>query len=165
MSEKKILNNLVWIIIFVVIAVNFFLLNRVKQGALKQIPLDFLELKKPALIVLLDEFECSDCVRGLMFLNDMYEQVKGEFEFTGIILSKTKSDKKGIAKAFAFPIRITDNFDILRRLNLNQTPVILGLSKEKRIYYCDLIPVETKLTEEYIKKGVLDRLYYSLSQE
>lgn len=164
-DRKELLNNLVWGIILVVIVVNFYLLNRVKQGALKQYPLDFLEIKKPTLVVLLDEFECTTCVRNLMFLNDMYEQFKGDFDFTGIILSKTKTDNKGIAKAFAFPTLITDNFGILRRLNQNQTPLIMGLSKENRIYYCDLIPVEMAPSEEYIRKGVLDRLYYSMSQE
>jgi hypothetical protein len=46
---------------------------------------------------------------------------------------------------------------------MNRSPIILGLSKDHRIVYNELVPFETTLTEEHIRKGVLDRLYYSLS--
>ena len=164
-DKKKVLSIIAWLIICIIIGVNAFLLFRMKQNSIGEVPLKFLDIKKPTLIVLLDEFECASCVRGLLFLNDMYTTIKaeGNLDFLGIILSKEKTDKKGIAKAFIFPVIISDDFRILKRLNINRTPIILGLSSAHRIVYYELVPFETSLTEDHIRKGVLDRLYYSLS--
>ncbi len=46
---------------------------------------------------------------------------------------------------------------------MKKMPVILGITPERRIIYADIVPFETGVTGEYIKKGVLDRLYYSLN--
>jgi len=164
-GKKKLIDIFMWILVFIVIVVNFFLLQRVKQNSIAGLPLKYLDIKKPTLIVLLDEFECVSCVRGLLFLNDMYITIKeeGNIDFLGIVLSKNKTDKKDLSKAFVFPVIISDDFMILKRLNINRSPIILGLSKDHRVVYYELVPFETPLTENHIRKGVLDRLYYSLS--
>lgn len=164
MKKQNNWNKVGWAMIFLVIIVNLVLLYWLKKRSLDTTPLDYLTLERPTLVVIFNEFECASCVEGLMFLNELYVQVKdeGKIGITGIILSKEKTDRKNIAKAFVFPIIVSDDFNILRRLNMNKTPIILGVSLEHRILYSDIVPFETGISEEYIKKGVLDRLYYSL---
>jgi uncharacterized membrane protein len=164
-AKKKFFDKISWVVIAIIIVVNFYLLLELKQHSPAQEPLKYLDIKKPTLVVIMQEFECVSCVRGLLFLNDLYAGVKeeGSIDFQGIVLSRDKTDKKGISGAFKFPFHITGDFKILQRLNMNRTPIIIGLSKERRIVYCELIPIETTLSETYIRKGVLDRLYYSLS--
>jgi hypothetical protein len=164
---KKILNIGFWTLIFGIILLNMFLLNKVKQNALGDIPLEYLEIKKPTIIILLDEYACISCVQGLLFFNDIYMELhsKNDVDIKGVILSESKTDKKNITQSFIFPFVITNNFDILRRLNLNKTPVILGMSKDHRIFYSDFITKGSRVTPEFIKNGVLDRLYFSLNND
>ena len=117
-------------------------------------------------MIVFHESECATCVENLFFLNDLYTTIKaeGRLEFQGIILSREKQDPKGIAKAFIFPVLISDDFNIMRRLNLDKTPVILGLTPDHRIVYSDIVPFDTGVKKEYVRKGVLDRLYYSLNE-
>lgn len=165
-KSKSLLNKVVWAVIYVIIALNFFLLYQLRKNSIDVPPFDDLDIQRPTLIMLLDEFECADCVRNLLFLNDLYKTMKkeGKIDFLGIILSHSKKDSKNIAKAFAFPVLVTDNFKILNRLNMNQTPIIVGLSQDRRIVYSELIPSGTALDEDYIRHGILDRLYYSMFQ-
>jgi hypothetical protein len=166
MKFKENLGTLGIVLTFLFIAVNILLLYKLKQNSISELPFNHLNIKKPTLVVIFDEFECASCVHGLRFLNDLYTTIKSEarLEFMGLILSKNRTDSKNISKAFVFPCVVTNNFKILKRLNLNQTPVIIGISKDHRIVYSDLIPIQTEITENYIKKGVLDRLYYSSNQ-
>ena len=165
MDKKSKWSKAGWAVIYIVIAANLFMLYQFKKSSLDTPPLGYLNLDKPTLVVIFNEHECASCVEGLFFLNDMYTAIKGEgrIDFQGIILSKEKKDPKNISKAFIFPIEITDDFNIMRRLNLDKTPVILGITPEHRVIYVGIVPFETGVKEEYIKKGVLDRLYYSLN--
>ncbi len=165
MENKSKWSKVGWAAVYIVIAANLFMLYQFKKRSLDTPPLEYLKLEKPTLVVIFNEQECASCVEALFFLNDMYTAIKGEgrLDFQGIILSKEKKDPKNISKAFIFPILITDDFNIMRRLNLNKTPVLLGMTPGHRVIYTDIVPFETGVTEEYIKKGVLDRLYYSLN--
>lgn len=166
MKKKIKWNRIGWAIIYIIIIVNLVLLFYLKKSAFITKPLKNIDIKKPTLVVIFNEFECATCVRDLFFLNDLYNNKikrEGLIEFVGIVLSKDKTDRKGIAEAFVFPVQISGDFDILKRLNMNKTPIILGITVEHRIYFCDIVPMETGVTEEFIKKGVLDRLYYSLN--
>jgi len=164
MSNKKFLNNLGWLIVFIIIIINLILLIKIKNNQLTEMPLKSINSTKPVLVLILDEFECVSCVKKLLFLNDIFSSLNsdGRVDMTAIILSKNKTDSKSIAKAFIFPVIISNDFNVMKRLNLNHTPVIVGLSKDHKIVYSELIPFGTTLTEDYIRKGVLDRLYYSL---
>lgn len=168
MSEKtkSIFNKLIWAVIYIIIVLNIYLLYQLRKNSIDIPPFDDLNIHKPTLILLLDEFECPDCVKNLLFLNELYDQLKdgGQIDFLGIILSRTKNDSKNIAKVFDFPVMVTDNFKIFKRLNMNQTPLIVGLSHDRRIVYSELIPFETALDEDYFRRGIIDRLYYSLYQ-
>ncbi len=163
--KKEHVNKIGWTVIFAIIALNFFLLYKLKSNSLDVPPFNDLDIDGPTLIVVVDEFECVDCINNLMFLDDMYIQLKdeGRINFLGIILSREKTDRKKIAKAFRFPFIVSDDFKILKRLNMNRTPLLIGISEDKRIVYCELIPVSTALDDDYIRRGLLDRLYYSLS--
>lgn len=163
MDKKKILNLTTWFLIFFIILINGYLLLKLKKNSLEEAPLTFLNIKKPTLVVLLDEFECADCVKKLLFLNQIYSQLKSErrLDIAGVIFSQTKTDVKKISRVFKFPIYISDDFRIFKRINLNRTPIILGLTEKHQIVYSELIPMEATLTEYHIKETVLDRLYYS----
>jgi len=163
-DKKKVLNIALWVLIFGVIGINFFLLFEFKKNSLNEQPFEAINIQKPTLVVIFDENECASCVKNLLFLNEMYKYIKneGSLDFKGIVLSRNKTDRKKISSVFSFPVIVSDDFRILLRLNLRHTPVILGISKEQRIVYSELIPFATVLDERYIKEGVLDRLYYSL---
>jgi hypothetical protein len=162
--NKKNIRKIGIAFIYLIILVNGFLLFKLKQNSIAELPLKHLELTKPTLVVIVDEMECASCIHGLRFLNKMYTTIKneGRLDFKGIILSKNNTDSKSISNAFIFPFQVSDDFRILKRLNLNRTPVIIGISKDNQILYWDLVPFQTGVTQDFIKKGVLDRLYYSL---
>ncbi len=165
MAMKINWNKVGWGLICLAIIINFVLLLRInKQGPMDTKPLGTIKLEKPTLFVIFNEFECASCVEGLSFLNDLYLDIKqGEkIDFFGIILSENKTDSKRIETAFAFPFLVTDDFSILSRLNMNRTPIIIGLSKDHRIFFSDVVPMGTGITPEFLKKGALDRLYYSI---
>jgi len=165
MNRSKIKEKIHWVIIYLIIVGNIVLLLVVKGKIVGDIPLENIPIKKPTLVIVMDEFECANCIHNLLFLNDLASSKYSEsIDFAILILSKTKTDQKNIGKAFAFPVYVSDDFRILKRLNIDQTPLIIGISKERKIFYADLVPVGTTLTEDYFKKGVIDRLYYSLSQ-
>ena len=161
---QKILKNIWIILIFLLIAANICVLCKIKLTGIQKIPCVNLNLTKPALIVLLQEAECPGCVENLRFLNDLYIRIEQEglIDFVGIIFSKSNSDQNNISGKFNFPFYIYDNFSILKRLNVNRTPLILGMTEQHEIFYCEIVPNETVLNEEYIKRGVLERLYFSL---
>jgi hypothetical protein len=165
LDKKKIINSVLWVVIFSVIVLNGVLLLKLKKNTLEEPPLSFMEIKKPTLVLILDENECASCIWNLEFLNGIYTHYynEGSLDFAAIILSKTKVDPKGIKKAFIFPCYTTDDFRILKRFNLNHTPVLLGITPEHQVVYSELIPFGTSLTEQYLKKGIIDRLYYSLT--
>ncbi len=154
----------IWAIIVVIVAVNAVLLVGLKRKTLSDMPLESLNITKPTLVVIMDENECAACVKRLMALNDLYTYIKeeGRIDFRGVILSHTKKDPKQLKRAFIFPVEISDDFRILYRLKMNRTPMIIGLSADHRILYSELVPWEAGVTVDYLKSGVLNRLYYSL---
>lgn len=153
-----------WTLVYIVILVNIVTLFLAKKSSVSGEPFPWLELEKPTLLVVLDEFECASCVHNLQILNALYETLRsdGQIDVRCLIMSRSKSDSKNISSFFAFPVTITDDFKIFRRLNIRRTPLILGISSQKNIVYSELIPSSTMVTEEYLRHGVLDRLYYSL---
>jgi hypothetical protein len=163
-DKKKFASIASWVLIVGIIGLNIFLLFKLKKNTLDELPLESLKIQKPTMVVIFDEYECATCIENLLFLNDMYTRIKSEgiLDFAAIVLSKNKTDVKKISRVFIFPVTVSDDFRILLRLNLHHTPVLLGISPEHRIVYSDLLPMHPPVTEEYIKKGVLDRLYYSI---
>jgi hypothetical protein len=161
--KKEIFSVIGWSLVFLCIGVNLYYLSKPKIDILALPPLNDIDIEKPTLVLILNEYECASCVSNLLFLNRMYSKYRcdGEIDFLGIIMSEDLSDQKELQKAFDFPFVISDNFQVFKRLNINRTPLIVGISKNYRIVYFELIPQERQLSESYIRKGVLDRLYYS----
>ena len=69
-----------------------------------------------------------------------------------MVVSKNGTDEKGIVSLFDFPVVITENLDIFRRLKVDRTPLILGVSPSHQIVYSDIVPFETGVSEDYLKK-------------
>jgi hypothetical protein len=163
-SKKKYVEFGITCLIFISLGVSFYYLSVLKRQSINETPFKWLNIDKPTLIFVFSEDECASCVKGLHFLNSLYPELKekGDIELLGVILSKTGSDKKGISRFFQFPFIITHHFDFMKRFNTRRTPIVIGLSKEKELLHFDLIPAETGITDEFLRSGVLDRLYYSL---
>lgn len=163
MKNKKILTILGWIAVFGFIIVNAVILYQFKTSPSMKVPFADLRLDKSTLLIIFQEFECHDCVEGLKILNGMNGKLKdhGLIEIKGLILSEHNTDSKNIAAGFSFPFLISNDFDILKRLNINHTPVLIGISKKHGIFYSEVIPPGMAITENYLKDGVLDRLYYT----
>jgi len=161
--KKKKFSVIGWSLVFVCIGINLYFLSKTRTDCLSVPPLNELSIKKPTLVVFFSEYECATCVTNLRFLNKMYKRYKeaGEIDFLGVVMSETNTDRKELRKVFDFPFKISDNFQLFRRLNIDRTPVILGLSEDHRILYFELIPAEAQLSESYLRKGIIDRLYYS----
>ncbi len=157
------LRTIGWLTVYAVLAINMILLYLIRENSITGAPIEWLSSNKPVLLIILDEFECATCVENLQILNELSEQgdIKDRIDFHCLIVSKTKSDLKKIATFFSFPVSITDDFKIFRRLNINRTPLLLGLSPQKQIVYSEFIPPSTITSENYLKQGILDRLFYS----
>lgn len=162
MSKKFNKSILGWTVIYLIIALNVLLLIKIKANSLSDTPLDYLDIKKPTMVVFFDEYECVDCLKQLFFLNELYSELssRGRIDILGVVVSKTGSDSKDIVSLFEFPVVVTDNFDIFRRLKIDRTPLIVGISRVHQIIYSDIVPFETGVSKEYLKKGIIDRLYY-----
>lgn len=152
-----------WIIVAVFVLFNCALLFKIARPKFSDKPLQNLDIKKPTLFVLIQEFECRDCLTRLLELNQVYHEVKenGRIAIKGIVFSESKTDSKNVAKIFAFPTIITDDFTIFKRLNITRTPLLLGISRDHQIFYFEVIPDGLTLTKEYLKKGALGKLYFA----
>lgn len=124
---------------------------------------DLIPTNSPTLLLILSENECGSCVEELQTLNEVYPTIRDEhgFELYGMIVSKTKTDKKGFSKAFDFPFIVTDNFGIIKQLNIAYTPLLLALSAEKSVLFADILPFGAKLDKTLVLDVILDRLHYS----
>ena len=124
MTEKFKWRKIGWVVVYLVVIANLLLLYQLRKQSMDTPPLDYLQLEKPTLVIVFHESECATCVENLFFLNDLYTTIKaeGRLEFQGIILSSEKQDPKGIAKAFIFPVLISDDFNIMRQRVLTGSP-------------------------------------------
>lgn len=163
MNFEKTLKVTGWFLVFALLAMNVVWLYQVKKNRVHGAPFKELNIDKPTLIVILDEFECATCVENIKILNNLanQENIVGRIDFYCLIVSKSKSDSKKIAPFFSFPTFVTDNYEIFRRLNINKTPLLLGLSPQKQIIYSEFLPPSIVVSERYLRKGIIDRLYYS----
>ena len=145
---------------FYVLVMGLILFNLVILRHRSKVPLAFLQLEKPALVVLLDEHECQKCIEDLEVLNNAFERIEenGVITLQGIILSKKGVDSKGIASSFLFPTSISEDFGVLERLNMDKTPLLIGLTQEHRIAYVEYLHNSALLTEDHLDK-VLEHLY------
>lgn len=167
MQNKKIFTILGWIAIVVFIAINTMVLYQFKTSPSMKEPFPGMRLEKPTLLIIFQEFECQSCVESFKILNGMNGKLKdhGLIEIKGLIVSENNTDSKSIAAGFNFPFVISDDFDILKRLNIKHTPVLIGLSKTHGIFYSEVIPPTMTITEKYLEGGILDRLYYTNTLE
>lgn len=104
--------------------------------------LAFLELEKPTLVFVLDENECVSCLEGLSFLNELYTELVAQeiLDLKVVVLSKNGRDCKEISRWFHFPVVVSDDFSLLESLNLNQTPILTGITAAHRIIWLQPLP-------------------------
>jgi hypothetical protein len=75
-----------------------------------------------------------------------------------VSFSKQGTDSRGLASSFVFPVSISDDFGVLERLNMNRTPLLIGLTPDHRIAYAEYLHDTASLTQDHLN-NVLERLY------
>lgn len=162
-KSKPILLVLISILAAVLITINIVLLVQMKKNTYLVEPVNYLELDKGTIVIVFQEYECDECIKNFLFLNDLYEELKkeGQVDVRLIILSKECKDSKNISSMFVFPVTIVDNFSILKRMNIKETPLLIGISKNHEIVYYEHIPQGIRIDAEYLNGSLIQRLHYS----
>lgn len=78
-----------------------------------------------------------------------------------LVYSPNLHDPKGIVNKFIYPTTLTDDDTIFKVLNSRYTPLLIGVSAQREIFFLDTIPKEIPIDEAYISDLVVDRLHYA----
>jgi len=156
---KKLGNQTINALIMAFLVINaYILLSRTSDDLFGDIV-----LQKPTIALVIGEHDCLSCIHDLQIFNDLYPQIQSEndMDILAIIVSNDRTDTKNFSHYFDFPTITTDNVDIFKKIGHKNTPLILGLSKNKEIFFMDVLPLGTILSHGHIMDTLIDRLYYA----
>ncbi len=158
---KRALSNIGFaVIVAVLVLVNVYYFSRKNADTL----FGRFELAKPSLVLLMGEHECMSCVLKVASWTDIYDEVRSHesFGLYGFVLSEGGKDPKRISDHFDFPVVGIDDFGVLARLNLDETPILMVVDQRNRILYSELILEDADIDLASLKDTVIQKLYYAL---